>query len=126
MFRKSDQCTDIATSLVYYSVLALFPALLALFSVLAIFGQSEAAIRAILGIVEQVAPDASAGLGEMDADQLATTTMDRSHRTLRRVQITDAERSEKVFELLTGNDVAPRKEFIVAGSDDLSRERIAV
>jgi DNA gyrase subunit B len=66
------------------------------------------------------------GLGEMDADQLATTTMDRSHRTLRRVQITDAERSEKVFELLMGNDVAPRKEFIVAGSDDLSRERIDV
>jgi DNA gyrase subunit B len=66
------------------------------------------------------------GLGEMDADQLATTTMDRSHRTLRRVQITDAERSEKVFELLMGNDVAPRKEFIVAGSDELSRERIDV
>lgn len=66
------------------------------------------------------------GLGEMDADQLATTTMDRSHRALRRVQITDAERSEKVFELLMGNDVAPRKEFIVAGSEDLSRERIDV
>ncbi|MHA6694596.1 DNA gyrase/topoisomerase IV subunit B [Homoserinimonas sp. A520] len=66
------------------------------------------------------------GLGEMDADQLATTTMDRSHRTLRRVEITDAERSEKVFELLMGNDVAPRKEFIVAGSNDLSRERIDV
>ena len=66
------------------------------------------------------------GLGEMDADQLATTTMDRNHRTLRRVQITDAARAEKVFELLMGNDVAPRKEFIVAGSDDLSRERIDV
>jgi DNA gyrase subunit B len=62
----------------------------------------------------------------MDADQLATTTMDRNHRTLRRVQITDAARAEKVFELLMGNDVAPRKEFIVAGSDDLSRERIDV
>ena len=66
------------------------------------------------------------GLGEMDADQLATTTMDRSHRTLRRVQITDASRAEKVFELLMGNDVAPRKEFIVAGSDNFSRERIDV
>jgi len=66
------------------------------------------------------------GLGEMDADQLATTTMDRRHRTLRRVQIRDAERSERVFELLMGNDVAPRKEFIIAGSDELSRERIDV
>jgi DNA gyrase subunit B len=66
------------------------------------------------------------GLGEMDADQLATTTMDRSHRTLRRVQIRDAAAAEKVFELLMGNDVAPRKEFIIAGSDALSRERIDV
>jgi DNA gyrase subunit B len=66
------------------------------------------------------------GLGEMDADQLATTTMDRQHRTLRRVQITDAVNAERVFELLMGNDVAPRKDFIIAGSDVLSRERIDV
>ncbi|HAM28060.1 MAG TPA: DNA topoisomerase IV subunit B [Microbacteriaceae bacterium] len=66
------------------------------------------------------------GLGEMDADQLATTTMDRHHRTLRRVQITDAVNAERVFELLMGNDVAPRKDFIIAGSDALSRERIDV
>lgn len=66
------------------------------------------------------------GLGEMDADQLATTTMDRHHRTLRRVQITDAANAERVFELLMGNDVAPRKDFIIAGSDGLSRERIDV
>ncbi|CAN5189280.1 DNA topoisomerase IV subunit B [soil metagenome] len=66
------------------------------------------------------------GLGEMDADQLATTTMDRSHRTLRRVQIHDAERAEKVFELLMGNDVAPRKDFIIAGSERLDRENIDV
>ncbi len=66
------------------------------------------------------------GLGEMDAEQLATTTMDRRHRTLRRVRIEDAERAEKVFELLMGNEVAPRKEFIVAGSAALSRDRIDV
>ena len=66
------------------------------------------------------------GLGEMDADQLATTTMDRKHRTLRRVQITDAANAERVFELLMGNDVAPRKDFIIAGSEGLSRERIDV
>jgi DNA gyrase subunit B len=66
------------------------------------------------------------GLGEMDADQLATTTMDRQHRTLRRVQVPDAESAARVFELLMGNDVAPRKEFIVESSDSLSRERIDV
>ena len=66
------------------------------------------------------------GLGEMDADQLATTTMERSHRTLRRVQVADAEMAGKVFELLMGNDVAPRKEFIIDSSDKLSRDRIDV
>ena len=65
------------------------------------------------------------GLGEMDADQLATTTMDRRHRTLRRVRVDDAEAAARVFELLMGNDVAPRKEFIIDGAG-LSRERIDV
>jgi DNA gyrase subunit B len=63
------------------------------------------------------------GLGEMDADQLATTTMDRNHRTLRRVQLRDAENSDRVFELLMGNDVAPRKDFIIAGRG-IDRDRI--
>jgi DNA gyrase subunit B len=66
------------------------------------------------------------GLGEMDADQLATTTMDRRHRTLRRVTVRDAEAAEeaaRVFELLMGNEVAPRKEFIIAG-DGFDRARI--
>ena len=64
------------------------------------------------------------GLGEMDADQLATTTMDRAGRTLRRVRMQDAEVAASVFELLMGNDVAPRKEFIIDSSDRLARERI--
>ncbi|WIE55992.1 DNA topoisomerase IV subunit B [Curtobacterium sp. MCBD17_003] len=63
------------------------------------------------------------GLGEMDADQLAETTMDRAHRTLRRVNVSDAENAARVFELLMGNDVAPRKEFILAGQG-LDRDRI--
>lgn len=65
------------------------------------------------------------GLGEMDADQLADTTMSRKHRTLRRVRVTDAEMSSNVFELLMGNDVAPRKDFIIAGQG-LDRDRIDV
>ncbi len=62
------------------------------------------------------------GLGEMDADQLAETTMSRAHRTLRRVRVADAEQAASIFELLMGNEVAPRKDFIIAGQGlDLSR-----
>ncbi|WP_104111596.1 type IIA DNA topoisomerase subunit B [Arthrobacter sp. N199823] len=64
------------------------------------------------------------GLGEMDADQLAETTMDPRHRMLRRVTSADADRAEHTFELLMGSDVAPRKEFIVAGSEHLDQDRI--
>jgi DNA gyrase subunit B len=65
------------------------------------------------------------GLGEMDADQLATTTMDRRNRTLRRVRVDDAEAATRMFELLMGNDVAPRKEFIIDGAGSV-RDRIDV
>ncbi|WP_343048847.1 DNA topoisomerase IV subunit B [Microbacterium immunditiarum] len=66
------------------------------------------------------------GLGEMDAEQLATTTMDRAGRLLRRVNLTDAEAAASVFELLMGNEVAPRREFIIDSSTRLDRERIDV
>ena len=62
------------------------------------------------------------GLGEMDADQLRETTMDPDHRTLRRITIKDAAAAEKMFELLMGNEVAPRKDFIATA--DIDRERI--
>ena len=64
------------------------------------------------------------GLGEMDADQLATTTMDRGGRTLRRVRVEDAEVAATVFELLMGSEVAPRRDFIVSSADRLDREAI--
>jgi DNA gyrase subunit B len=64
------------------------------------------------------------GLGEMDADQLAETTMDPRHRMLRRVTAEHAQRAEEIFELLMGSDVAPRKDFIVAGASALDRSRI--
>ena len=66
------------------------------------------------------------GLGEMDADQLATTTMDRSARTLRRVRVEDAAMADTVFELLMGNDVGPRRDFIIEGSAGMTRDRIDV
>ena len=64
------------------------------------------------------------GLGEMDADQLAETTMDTSRRTLRRVRVADGEAAEKVFELLMGSDVAPRKDFLVTEASHLDKDRI--
>ncbi|MDR7384938.1 DNA gyrase/topoisomerase IV subunit B [Promicromonospora iranensis] len=66
------------------------------------------------------------GLGEMDADQLAETTMDPRHRTLRRVTAEHAEAAERAFELLMGTDVAPRKEFLIAGAAELDRSRIDI
>ena len=64
------------------------------------------------------------GLGEMDASQLAETTMDPRRRTLRRLTVDDGEAASEVFELLMGNEVAPRKEFIVQGAYELDAERI--
>jgi DNA gyrase subunit B len=64
------------------------------------------------------------GLGEMDAEQLAETTMDRSKRALRRVTVKDAAAAEKMFELLMGNEVGPRRDFIIDSADTLERERI--
>ena len=64
------------------------------------------------------------GLGEMDAEQLAETTMDRSKRALRRVTVKDAEAAENMFELLMGNEVGPRRDFIIDSADTLERERI--
>ena len=64
------------------------------------------------------------GLGEMDADQLAETTMNPAHRLLRRITAQDAAASDQIFELLMGNEVAPRRDFIVGSADEFDRERI--
>ena len=64
------------------------------------------------------------GLGEMDAGQLAETTMDPRRRTLRRITVDDAAAADAVFELLMGGDVAPRKEFIVQGAYELDPDAI--
>jgi DNA gyrase subunit B len=64
------------------------------------------------------------GLGEMDAAQLAETTMDPRHRTLRRIRIEDAAAAAEMFSLLMGTEVAPRRDFIVAGAAELDPARI--
>ena len=52
------------------------------------------------------------GLGEMDAEQLWTTTMDPDHRILRQVHIENAAEADRIFSMLMGDDVPPRRQFI--------------
>jgi DNA gyrase subunit B len=71
-------------------------------------------------------PQRYKGLGEMDADQLAETTMSPRHRTLRRITVDDGLIAETTFEMLMGNDVAPRKSFIIDGAYALDAAAIDV
>ncbi len=52
------------------------------------------------------------GLGEMNAEQLWDTTMNPEHRTLRKVQIDSLAEADRIFSMLMGDEVPPRREFI--------------
>ena len=52
------------------------------------------------------------GLGEMNAEQLWVTTMNPEHRTLKQVTIDSATEADRIFSMLMGDDVPPRREFI--------------
>lgn len=69
----ADQCTDIAASLTYYAVLALFPALIAIFSLLGVIGQGQAAADAILGIVDEAAPGGASDVIRGPIEQFASS-----------------------------------------------------
>jgi DNA gyrase subunit B len=61
------------------------------------------------------------GLGEMDPDQLAETTMHPATRTLRRINLGEIDMAEHSLELLMGNEVAPRREFIINSAGRIDR-----
>jgi DNA gyrase subunit B len=64
------------------------------------------------------------GLGEMDADELWDTTMNPSTRSVRRITMDDAEAAEGALELLMGEKVEPRRNWLVASSDRIDRDAI--
>jgi DNA gyrase subunit B len=58
------------------------------------------------------------GLGEMNAEQLWETTMNPDTRTLKKVVVEDAEAADKLFDILMGNEVPPRKKYIQTYSQE--------
>ncbi|WP_344059616.1 YihY/virulence factor BrkB family protein [Microbacterium pumilum] len=68
---SADQCMDTGAALTYYAVLSIFPAMIAIFSLLGVVGQSGAAADAILGIIEDVAPGDTADALRGPIEQLS-------------------------------------------------------
>ncbi|MFI5839258.1 type IIA DNA topoisomerase subunit B [Catenuloplanes sp. NPDC051500] len=64
------------------------------------------------------------GLGEMDADELWDTTMNPASRAVRRITLEDVEAAERTLELLMGEKVEPRKNWLIESSDRVDRDAI--
>ena len=64
------------------------------------------------------------GLGEMDADELWATTMNPATRTVRRITVDDAEQAEATLELLMGERVEPRKNWLIEAAGRIDQETI--
>jgi membrane protein len=70
---SKDQCPDLAAALTYYAVLSLFPALLALVSLLGVFGQAEKTTAALLDIVQNIAPGTTVDIIRQPIEELTTS-----------------------------------------------------
>ena len=70
---SKDQCTDLAASLTYFAVLSLFPALLAVVSLLGVFGQGQATVDAVMDLLEGAAPEETLAALRGPIDALVNT-----------------------------------------------------
>jgi DNA gyrase subunit B len=59
------------------------------------------------------------GLGEMNPEQLWETTMDPSVRMIKKVEIKEAQEADQMFSILMGEDVLPRKQWIIANAKNV-------
>jgi DNA gyrase subunit B len=75
-------------------------------------GEGEEAQEEVKGKVAKIHVQRYKGLGEMNAEELWETTMDPGRRVIKQVTIDEAVEADKVFDMLMGSDVAPRKTFI--------------
>jgi DNA gyrase subunit B len=77
--------------------------------------------RAVMDLAKQgISFSRYKGLGEMNSEELRETTMDPASRTLQRVTMEDATASDRVFSMLMGDQVEPRRQFIETYAKDVT------